>query len=56
MSFRQTALLGLAYPDALDGVKNRDAVAAAKTISTTTKKLSRRELLETPPRSGQTRK
>jgi hypothetical protein len=57
MSFRQTALFGLAYADALDGVKNRDAVvAAAKTISTTTKKRSSRELLETQLKPGQTPK
>ncbi len=57
MSIRQTALFGLAYADALDGVKNRDAVAAAvKTISTTTKKRSSREVLETQPRPGQTPK
>ena len=55
MSIRQTALFGLAYADALDGVKNRNAVAAAaKTISTATKKRSSRELLETRLRSGQT--
>ncbi len=40
MSIRQTALFGLAYADALDGVKNRDAVAAAETSSTATRKLS----------------
>ncbi len=57
MSIRQTALFGLAYADALDGVKNRDAVAAAaKTLSTATKKRSSRELLETRLRSGQTSK
>ncbi len=48
--FTQTALFGLAYADALNGVlngvKNRDAVvAAATTSSTTTKKRSSREWL-----------
>ncbi len=36
--FRQTVLIGRAYADAL--AKNSDAIAAAKTRSTTTGKLS----------------